>query len=279
MIIDFHTHIFPPHIKKNRKEYVENDPCFAVLYSDSKAKMATAEELIQSMDKAGIEKSVVCNIGWTMHDYCVETNDYIIESVNKYPDRLIGFCSVQPLAEEAALNEIQRCAEAGIKGIGEMRPDVQLFNLMDTQMTEPFAELLQKNNMMLMLHCSEPVGHEYPGKGSVTPDFVYSFIKEYPKLKIICAHWGGGLPFYALMPEVKKALKNTWFDSAATEYLYEGAVYETTASLVGEDKILFGTDFPLIEQKKALKGLESLSLESSFFEKVTSKNALELLNL
>ena len=47
MIIDFHTHVFPPHIKKTRDKYIDNDPVFARLFSNPKAKMVTADELIK----------------------------------------------------------------------------------------------------------------------------------------------------------------------------------------------------------------------------------------
>ena len=67
MIIDFHTHIFPPQIKKNRNRYIDSDPCFAILYSDPKAKLVTADELISSMDRDGVGISVILNIGWTTH--------------------------------------------------------------------------------------------------------------------------------------------------------------------------------------------------------------------
>ena len=94
MIIDFHTHVFPPQIKKNRRQYTDSDPCFAILYSNPKAKLATAEELIASMDKEGVDISVIVNYGWTTHELCVETNDYILASIARYPRRLVGFCAV-----------------------------------------------------------------------------------------------------------------------------------------------------------------------------------------
>ena len=75
MIVDFHTHIFPPQIKKNRSKYIDSDSCFAILYSSPKAKLATADELIASMDEEGIDISVIANYGWTTHELCVETND------------------------------------------------------------------------------------------------------------------------------------------------------------------------------------------------------------
>jgi predicted TIM-barrel fold metal-dependent hydrolase len=80
MTVDFHCHVFPPEIKKNREQYVDRDPCFAILYSNPEANMATAEELIADMDQSGIDISVIVNIGWTTHDLCVETNDYIIDA-------------------------------------------------------------------------------------------------------------------------------------------------------------------------------------------------------
>ncbi|HUV57072.1 MAG TPA: amidohydrolase, partial [Dehalococcoidales bacterium] len=91
MIIDFHTHVFPPQIKKKRNKYIDSDPCFAILYSNPKARLATADELIASMDEVGVDISVIVNIGWITHELCVETNDYILESVARYPNRLIGF--------------------------------------------------------------------------------------------------------------------------------------------------------------------------------------------
>jgi len=66
MIIDFHTHVFPAHIKKNRSKYIDSDPCFAVLYSNPKAKLVTADELIAGMDEAGVDISVIANYGWTL---------------------------------------------------------------------------------------------------------------------------------------------------------------------------------------------------------------------
>ena len=64
----------------------------------------------------------------------------------------------------------------------------------------------------VVIHSSEPVGHSYPGKGNTPPDKLLAFINNFPNNKIICAHWGGGLPFYDLMPEVNENLKNVYVD-------------------------------------------------------------------
>jgi hypothetical protein len=279
MIIDFHTHVFPPQIKKNRNRYIERDPCFALLYSDPKSKIATADELIASMDEAGVDISVILNIGWTTHQLCVETNDYIMESVSRYPQRLVGFCAVLPQSPKAAVAEIERCAKAGIRGVGEMRPDIQLFDLTDELVMAPFVEVLRRHKLILLTHASEPVGHNYPGKGGITPALLYQFITSFPDLTIVCAHWGGGLPFYALMPEVKKAMSNVFFDTAASPFLYTPQVYNQVIQLVGADKILFGSDYPLLAQSRLRKEIEALDLPEEINDLILSGNAQRLLGI
>jgi predicted TIM-barrel fold metal-dependent hydrolase len=279
VIIDFHTHVFPPEIKKHRQKYIERDPCFAILYSDPKARIATADELIASMDEAGVDISVILNIGWTTHELCVETNDYIIDAVSRYPQRLVGFGAVQPQSPKAAAAEIERCARAGIKGVGEMRPDIQLFDLCDEMVMNPLAEVLKAHKLILLLHASEPIGHEYPGKGGITPDILYPFITSFPDLTVVCAHWGGGLPFYALMPEVKKAMANVYFDSAASSFLYTPQVYSQVIQLVGADRVLFGSDYPLLAPGRLLKEIEALGLAEESRSQLLAGNALRLLGI
>jgi predicted TIM-barrel fold metal-dependent hydrolase len=277
VIIDSHTHIFPPWLKERRDEYVKCDPCFSLLYSQPKARIATAEELIAAMDEAGIDLSVVLNIGWVSHELCVKTNDYILDSVSRYPKRLVGFCAIQPRAAEAAIAEIERCARAGAKGIGELRSDVQAFDLTDKRTMKPLVDAALKHDLIFLTHSSEPVGHEYSGKGRITPDILYSFITAFPSLKLVCAHWGGGLPFYALMPEVGKALADVLFDTAATVFLYKPEIFEQVSRIIGSDKILFGTDYPLMHQNRVLAQVQSARLPAKDKAKILGDNAQKML--
>jgi len=191
----------------------------------------------------------------------------------------VGFCAVQPQSPEAAVAEIERCAKAGIRGVGEMRPDMQLFDLTDEVVMEPFVEVLRKHKLILLTHASEPVGHDYPGKGGITPDILYPFIASFPDLTIVCAHWGGGLPFYALMPEVKKAMSNVFFDTAASPFLYTPQVYNQVIQLVGADKILFGSDYPLLAQSRLLEEIGALDLPEETKSLILSGNAQRLLGI
>ncbi|MBT9149500.1 MAG: hypothetical protein DDT28_00930 [Dehalococcoidia bacterium] len=278
VIVDFHTHIVPPEIKERREDLVGQDPCFQALYSAPEVDLATAEDLIASMDRDAIDVSVALSIGWSSLELCRRTNDYIIESISKYPDRLIGFCSIQPKSKEA-VSEIERSARGGIRGIGEMMPHMQGFDLGDKALMSPVVEAAQEHNMIVLTHSSEPVGHIYPGKGNVLPGMLYQFIANFPDLHIVCAHWGGGLPFYALMPEVAEALQNVFFDTAASPFLYRYEIFSRVAELVGEDKILFGSDYPLITQSRIVESLRSLSMPQESKDNILGENARRLLGL
>ncbi len=279
VIIDFHTHVVPPGIKERRDKYLGRDACFSLLYAEPKAKLITAEELIIAMDEHKIGKSVMLNLGWTSHELCVETNDYILESVSRYPKRLIGFCTVQPLAGDEAIKELERCASNGARGIGEMRPDVQGFDFKDISVMRPVIEAVIENKLILLTHASEPVGHQYFGKGKVTPEVIYPFIINFPDLKLVFAHWGGGLPFYGLMPEVGEALSNVYFDTAATPFLYKPQIFKQVADIVGADKILFGSDYPLLSPKRIIDQLESVNLSKEDKTKILGGNAQKLLSI
>jgi predicted TIM-barrel fold metal-dependent hydrolase len=279
VIIDFHTHIFPPWLRERRDQYIKADPCFSLLYSQPKAKIATSEELVASMDEAGIDMSVVVNAGWVSHELCVKTNDYILDSVSRYPTRLVGFCAIQPRAGDAAIAELERCAEAGARGIGELRSDMQGYDLTDKRTMKPLVDAALKHDLIFLTHSSEPVGHEYSGKGSITPDVLYSFITGFPDLKLVCAHWGGGLPFYALMPEVAKALANVFFDTAATVFLYKPEIFELVSHIMGSDNILFGTDYPLMHQNRVITQIQSSKLPEEDRTKILGANAQKMLCL
>lgn len=279
VIIDFHTHIVPPWIKERRQEYLGRDLLFDHLYSNPKARLATAEDLIASMDEEGIDISIALNIGWVSHELCRETNDYIMEAVAHYPNRLVGFCAIQPKAGDGAIAELERCANGGLRGIGELRPDVQGFDLGDEATMAPVVEAANRHGMILLTHSSEPVGHQYAGKGEVTPDILYRFISRFPQIPFVCAHWGGGLPFYALMPEVASALQNVFFDTAATPFLYRPEIFRYIADIAGVDKILFGTDYPLMPQSRVIKQLRSLDMGVDAEDLILGGNAKRLLGL
>ena len=275
MIIDFHTHINPPEIIERREEYLTCDIWFGELYGDPKARLATAEELVVEMDAAGVDVAVTFGFGWSDMGLCRLANDYVMEAVARHPDRLIGFACVNPKCGSEAVQEVERCVAGGLKGIGELMPDGQGYCLDDEATMRPLVEVALAHGLPVLTHTSEPVGHPYCGKGAITPDVVYRFVQCFPQVTLICAHWGGGLPFYELMPEMRRAFGNVHYDTAASLYLYDDAIFPLAAQLVS-DKILFATDYPLITQRHFLKRVRETGLEEGELTKILGGNAKEI---
>ena len=279
MLIDAHVHLFPPRIRERREELLRRDPTFSELYTNPRAALATVEDLIPAMDTAGVDIAVAVGIGWQDPELAREANDYLLEAQASYPQRLVGFCSVNPAWGDTALTEVERCLRAGLKGIGELHPDTQGFRLDDLAVLAPLMELAGHHGVPVLVHSSEPVGHGYPGKGHVTPEVLLRFIQGFPKTSIVCAHWGGGLPFYALMSEVADSMTNVYFDSAASPFLYNPRVFSIVAELVGPEKLLFATDFPLIQPQRLLAQVRESGLAPEVQSLILGDNAARLLNL
>jgi hypothetical protein len=79
------------------------------------------------------------------------------------------------------------------------------------------------------------------------------------------------------MPEVAAALKNTFFDTAATPFLYRPQVFESVAGMVGADKILFGSDCPLLSPRRVIEQIESADLPWESKAMILGGNAQRLL--
>ncbi|MDQ6660805.1 MAG: amidohydrolase family protein [Chloroflexota bacterium] len=279
MRIDFHTHIFPPDIQKQRERYCARDPWFFELYSNPHIYLATAEDLIAEMDVSGIDASVTFSFGWSDPDLIEETNRYVIDAMYRYPQRLYGMAVVQPLAGLRAVQEVERCAQAGMIGVGELMPHGQGYRLNDISLLTPLIEVVRHYKLLVLSHCSEPLGHIYPGKGNVSLEDVVMFLTAFPDVPFIAAHWGGGLPFYALMPEIQRITANVWYDMAATPYLYRNTILPVVASIVGPERILYASDYGLLRQQRVIEYVLQSGLNSEAIAMVLGGNAQSLLGI
>src|SRR6266849_2452808 len=279
MFIDFHTHIFPPYIRDHRERYCARDPWFNELYSNPRANMASAEDLIAEMDTSGVDISVAFSFGWTDIGLIEETNSYVIDSMRHYPNRIYGMAVLQPTIGIQAVRELERCARAGMIGLGELMPHGQGYKLSDITLLMPVMEVVREHQLLVLSHCSEPVGHPYPGKGNVSLQDIVTFLTAFPDVRFVAAHWGGGLPFYALMPEIQLITANVWYDTAATVYLYRQDIFPIAANLVGADRILFASDYGLLRQRRIIDHITQSGLDDQAVKMVLGGNAQRLLGL
>lgn len=278
-IVDCHTHVFPPEVKLRRETFCMLDDYFGDLYGNPGAKISTVEDLLTEMDSSGVNLSVMCGFGWSSQELCTMHNDYLLDCLQRYPTRLAALAAVQPLEGDKALAEIERCLAAGMKGVGELMPDGQGYRLSELHRSGPVFEYAAHRGFPVMTHASEPLGHYYPGKGTVTPDTVWDLVQAFPEAKLILAHWGGGYPFYELMPEVRRLSRNVYYDSAASTYLYEPQVFSHIARIVGYEKLLWGSDYPVLRQGRFLQRMRDLPLDDTESAAILGGNAVRLLEL
>ncbi len=279
MIIDFHTHLFPPAFREQRDRLVHEDPAFESIYRSPDARLACAEDLIRTMDEEGIQQSVIFGFPWEKTELYARHNDYILEAVYRYPNRLIGFCAFSPLSSGGA-REAERCLEQGLSGVGELAVYGSGLTSEVVSALSDVMELCARSHVPFLLHTNEPVGHAYPGKTPNTLKQIYDFIRSYPSNRIVLAHWGGGLLFYGLMKkEVREALKNVWYDTAASPFLYTPDIYRIAGQIVGFEKVLFGSDYPLIRPRRYFKEMATAGLSSEQMDQIKGLNALRLLEV
>lgn len=276
MIIDAHTHIFPDTIRNQRERFFDNEPAFELLYASPTSKMVGADELVAAMDAHGVDKAVTFGFPWCTADIFKRHNDYILESVQRYPDRLIGLCCMDAEHPEAA-REVERCLDAGLSGVGELAFYCSDMACQSLDSMDAIMALACQYDCPVMIHTNEPVGHQYPGKTSNTLAQIYALVKKYASTRLILAHWGGGIFWYNLMKkEVTQTLSNVWFDTAASPFLYRADIYRLAMDLAGEDKILFGTDYPLLAPKRYFDEMDQAGLSMEQKNKVCGLNAAAL---
>jgi uncharacterized protein len=277
MIIDIHTHIFPPEIRHHRQNFLKNEAAFTLLYKSETAKIVGADKIVAAMDEQGVDKSVVFGFPWRSPQTTRQHNDYIIEAVNRYPKRLIGFACVDPF-DNTAPEEVERCLSAGLTGVGELAFYESGIDEAAQDRLEPIMASARARSVPVLIHTNEPVGHLYPGKTENTLSQIYSLVKRYCDNTIILAHFGGGLFFYNLLKkEVRKTFQNIYFDTAAAPYLYQPEVYRVAIDIIGPEKILFGSDYPLIPPKRYFEEMKQGGLSQDEFTTICGKNARRLL--
>ncbi len=277
MIIDFHTHIVFPEVRKSRENFFNHEPEFKLLYESPKARLAGAKDIVATMDDQGVDRSVVFGFPWKNPAAIKKNNDYVLEAVHRFPDRLIGFCCVDPSHERAA-DEVKRCLGAGCAGVGELAFYGKGIDERALTLLDPIMAVCKEKKCAALIHTNEPVGHLYPGKAPMTLSQIYALIRRFPENKIVLAHWGGGIFLYNLMKkEVKESFQNVWFDTAASPFLYDIKVYLAAKQIIGLEKVLFGTDYPLLLPDRYFKDMKAAGLSDEEIGLVCGKNAEKLL--
>ncbi|MDO5116345.1 MAG: amidohydrolase family protein [Synergistaceae bacterium] len=276
-VIDSHVHIYPDFLRKERDRIAAREPWFELLTSSKVQKWGTAEELVAAMDEAGIERSVATSFAFLDQGLCREMNDYVLEAARRFPGRIVPLAVVSP-ARAGAAAEACRAFELGAAGIGELFPDGQRFALSSAAQLRELCALCGERDKFILFHCAEQAGHSYPGKGSCGAREAAAFCRNFPLVKVIFAHFGGGLWAFEAMPEMRLLTANARYDSAAWPWLYEPRIAEAIFAIGAGEKILFGSDWPILDFARYEKLLARTRLTPEQKQALLSDNARRLLS-
>ncbi|MFW9905661.1 MAG: amidohydrolase family protein [Candidatus Thorarchaeota archaeon] len=297
MNIDTHCHVWEEElVLEDLRNYILSRA--NLLKADPKLVLdGSAKRLINEMDAAGIDKTVIVALDYeflfrgliTFQEY----NDRVAEMVNQFPDRLIGFAGIDPRRGEKALEELERCIEKlGLKGV-KLWPLTGFYP--DDKDFYPFYGLVEEKNLPILCHT---------GSGPVKmylkycrPAHVDTIAVDFPDMKIIMAHLGD--PWVSEALAVAGKNPNVYTDISAWEPVLRFAPFVFYQTLFqakmtcGLDKIVFGSDWPLFTPVMSLEewvnGIKNLELPPPLKmmglpefsekekEKILGKNALKIL--
>ena len=277
MVIDAHVHLLPDAVRKDRAPFCSSDPAFCSLYESKNARLASETDIIDYLDRSGIDKAVVFGFPWRDPELVTRNNDEIWAFHDRFPERVIPFAVLPPAGGDAARLEAERTLLAGFRGLGELAAYEGGWNRKNLELLAPSLEVAAAEGAPVVLHVNEPVGHEYPGKIAVDFSGLVQLIQRFDNLDFIVAHWGGGIFFYGLMPEVARILSRTYVDTAAGPYLYSPAIFDIARRIIGPERILFGSDFPLLPADRYIKQMDEAGIEQSVRDGILGGNAERLL--
>lgn len=259
MIVDAHAHLFPPAQARAREAIAARDAGFAAIYANPRARMADAPALLAALRADGVDLAVALGFAFAAARDLAEQNEYLLAAAAEAPAAIAPFAVVNP-ALRGWEREARRLLAAGARGFGELRPGDQGWDPLGAE-GRRLAALAGEAGAALLWHASEPVGHAYAGKaGGLSPAHLIEVAAAAPAVTMVGAHLGAGAPFYLAMPEVRGAVPNLLFDTAAASLLYEPASVARLVEAAGRERVLFGSDFPLrrpgAELRRALDGLD-----------------------
>ncbi|HAM53155.1 MAG TPA: amidohydrolase [Nitrospiraceae bacterium] len=260
-IIDFHTHAFPDELSERAMKILEEE-------GGIKASLdGRVSSLLHSMDRYGIEKSIVCSIATKPSQF-----DPIMEWCEKIrSERIIPLPSLHP-GDPQFSERISRIKGEGFKGI-KFHPYYQDF-VMDDEQIFPLYEKIERENLIVVMHTGFDFAFEKIRKAD--PLKILRVMKTFPDMKMVTTHLGA----WDDWDEVEKHLvgKKIYMEiSFSLEYL-ERDVAKRIILDHPKDHIVFGTDSPWTDQGKTLSLLHELGLGDDLEKGILRDNALNLLN-
>ncbi len=278
MIIDVHVH---PAVKD--AEYVPDLATVMERFFRPQARALieqgirerTLDDVISDMDAAGVDISVIVAMDVTSAlGVVMVTNKSIAKMVKQFPERLVGFASVDPNMGETAVKELERAVcDMGLRGL-KLVPPVQQF-APDDEAYNPLWEKAIELNIPVWTH----TGHQVSTPGSTArfghPALIDELATRYPELTIIMGHCV--CPWFWEAWSVCYRHENVYLDISVYTELYNHFPWDAFSKHGLEHKLLFATDYPLEDFGSCVEAVENLDISNGFKRKIFAENARRIL--
>lgn len=231
------------------------------------------EATIASMDQAGVRKALAC--AWWGPQGALISNEEVRHLVASHPDRFVGIASVNLAKPIEAIHELRKCVrEYGFKGL---RIVPWLWNLPpnDRHYYPLYAECIELGiPFCLQVGHTGPLCPSEPGRPIPYLDEV---ALDFPDLKIVAGHIG--YPWTQEMIALATKYPNVYIDTSA--YAAHRYPHEIVQFLKGRgrEKVLFGTNYPMLTAQQCLEHIETLELPDEISELFFYKNAESVFSL
>jgi len=250
----------PPEIAADRGRFLAGEGPWVALYADPKARMMSTGELLALMDEEGVDLALVGGFPWSDEDKAKRHNEWLLAQAGRYPARLRPLASFDVLAPWA-FRHAEAMLAAGHRGLGELALYDRGFGPRELDILEALGSLCREKNRPLLMHVNEPIGPAYPGRAPLEPGQIYALVRRLAGVRLILAHFGGGLPFLAaLKREVRESLALVRFDTAAMPYVYAPAALSMALKVLGPEIFFLGTDWPLLKPSRYRRYFEAAGL-------------------
>ncbi|MDE3084485.1 MAG: amidohydrolase [Verrucomicrobiota bacterium] len=250
-IIDAHVHLYPPELNREPAAWAARAGeshwarlCTRVRRNGRPVQgFPSVDELLRELDAAGVTRAALLGWYWEKPETCAWQNRFYAECIRAHPDRLSAFAALHPaVGAEEIETEIRRIYDEGFVGLGELSPHSQGQGIDEPAFCEAL-ELAAELRLPVNIHVTDPTGKNHPGRIETPFAELLQLAQNFPRTNFILAHWGGLLP---LMDASAAVLPNLFYDTAASPLLYEPNVFRRMIDAVGPQRVLFGSDYPLI---------------------------------
>lgn len=263
-IIDFHTHAFPDEIaERAMKTLLEEGKKKYDVHAHLDGRLSS---LLSSMDRNGIEKSIVCSIA---------TKPSQFEPIIKWSkvimsDRIVPFPSLHPDDRDFAAR-ISEIRDEGFRGI-KFHPYYQDFSI-DEERLFPLYEKISEEGLLVVMHTGFDLAFER--KRICDPEKIVRVLEHFPDLKMVTTHLGA----WEDWDEVEKHIvgRRIFMEISYALDILEREKARRIILNHPREYVLFGTDSPWTDQSRTLALLKSLELGSEREDLVLRGNAATLL--